>query len=270
MIDLHVHTGYCQHGDDSTIKEYKKVADERGIKVFGFSEHLPLPKDFEDPTGNCAIEHSDLPRYVEDVRKEGVLLGIEVDFLPRHLDDTMSILKNIEFNYIIGSVHFLDGWCFDYSDEEFSRGLKEYFDGDVYKCIETYFNTLQELVKLDFIDIVGHFDLIKKFNANSKYFYDDDPKYIAKVKETLQVIKEKNIIVEINTAGFDKAVGEQYPSKKILKLCYDLEIPISLGSDAHAPEQVGRYFDRAITMLKEIGYDKIWYAKDKTKISLPI
>ena len=122
---------------------------------------------------------------------------------------------------------------------------------------------MQGLIKLDVIDIVGHIDLIKKFNKDGRYFSEENPVYMKKVKETLELAKERDLLIEVNTAGIDKMVGDIYPSRAILEMCYDLGMKLTLGSDAHAPEQVGRYFGNALVRIKDIGYKEIYYIKGR-------
>jgi histidinol-phosphatase (PHP family) len=111
-------------------------------------------------------------------------------------------------------------------------------------------------------DIVSHFDLPKKYNK-----HPEDPELIADyIDKTLELIKKKNLTIEINTSGWRKEVKEQYPSKEIIKKMYDLDIPILLGSDAHQPEEVGYRFKVALNLVQEMGYNQLAYF-DKRKRS---
>lgn len=266
MIDIHCHSKHCPHARGG-IEEYVNVAfGTRGIRIIGFSEHFPLPKGFIDPAGDSAMKPESLEEYLNDIRvlkNPNVLAGIEVDFIPEYAKDIIKRLQKERFDYIIGSIHFIDGWGFDFSEEVFKEGLKKNFNGNIEKCISSYFSLLQDLIKLDIIDIVGHIDLIKKFNKDNRYFSEENPIYIKKVEETLELVKEKDLIIEVNTAGIDKTVGDIYPSRAILEMCHDIGIKLTLGSDAHKPEQVGRYFDSAITRIKDAGYKEIYYKKNR-------
>jgi len=264
MVDIHSHSRHCPHAEGEIAKYVHTAFVVRNLKVFGFSEHFPLPDGFADPFGDSAMKPDALKEYLSEIRALGnpnVLTGMEIDFLPEYKEDIVGRLGGLQLDYVIGSIHFIMGWGFDYSEEEFEEGLEKYFDGDIEECVIIYFDLLRQLIALGIIDIVGHIDLIKKFNKDARYFSEDNPVYREIVEETLRLVREKGLLVEVNTAGIDKAVGKMYPSRAILKRCYELGIGLTLGSDAHKPERVGRYFDGAIALIKDIGYTKLHYAK---------
>jgi len=118
------------------------------------------------------------------------------------------------------------------------------------------------MIKCNKFDIVGHLDLIKVF----KFLPKKDIKTIA--KETILQIKKSNMVVEINSAGYRKPIGEQYPSKELLELCYELDIPITFSSDAHSVDQVGLNYNKASTLAREIGYTKCTYFQEREKIEV--
>ena len=103
------------------------------------------------------------------------------------------------------------------------------------------------MLEYDYFDILCHFDLIKKFNRRASISFDK------KIDDILSVVKAKNLGVEINTSGYDHKVKEPYPSQDIIDACIEKEIRLTLASDAHHPEEVGRHFDRAIPLLIAAG-----------------
>ena len=251
IIDLHNHTKLCNHakGDE---EEYIQRAIALGSAFFGFSDHAPM--DF-DP--KYRMQFSQMSLYENKILqlqqkykdKIEILLGYEVDYLKNHIDQRVLDAK---VDYLIGSVHFLNKWGFD--NPEF---IKEYELKNIDEIWEQYFATITEMVKSNLFNIVGHLDLIKIF----KFMPTKNVVDIA--KDTLLAIKNSNMVLEINTAGYRKPIGEPYPSYELIKEAYKLGIPITFGSDAHEPTQVGLFSDEIVKMAKDIGYKECAYFKQK-------
>ncbi|RXJ80285.1 histidinol-phosphatase HisJ [Arcobacter sp. F2176] len=245
-VDLHNHTTLCNHAT-GTMEEYVKKAIELGIDEFGFSEHAPM--DFDE---EYRLNISQKDYYENEVKKLQdkykkqikILLAYEVDFMQniKMLDEIL----NAKVDYLIGSVHFLDGWGFD--NPEF---IGKYENNDIDKIWQDYFDTVQALAKSKYFDIVGHIDLIKIF----KYLPKKDIKTIA--KDALKEIKKSNMAIEVNAAGLRKPIKEIYPSKDILELVYELDIPITLSSDAHSVDQIGFKYEEVISYVKSFGFTKV-------------
>ena len=253
IVDLHNHTPLCNHAEGS-IEEYIEAAIQCGTKIFGFSDHAPMDFDPE-----YRMEFEDMQEYETKVKeakenykgKIEILLGYEVDYLPGHMDERV---LHADVDYLIGSVHFIDEWGFD--NPEFI-GRYEHEDIDV--IWQKYFDTIEAMAKTKLFDIVGHLDLIKIF----KFMPKKSIKEIA--KSALVAIKENDMVLEINVAGYRKPVAEAYPSQELLEEAFRLGIDITLSSDAHKPEQVGLYNEEVITMAKAIGYTKCAYFSKREK-----
>jgi len=243
-IDLHNHTTRCNHAV-GTVDEYIQRAIELGIDIYGFSEHAPM--DFDE---KYRLPFSDMQAYTNDIvtaKKKykdsiEILLGYEVDYLPGHMDERV---LNADVDYLIGSVHFIDKWGFD--NPEFLNGWKE---KDIDEIWRAYFESTEAMARSGKFDIVGHLDLIKVF----KFMPKTDTRILA--RDALQAIKRSNMVLELNTAGLRKPVGELYPSRALLEAAYELNIPITFSSDAHAVEQIGAGYDLATTLARDIGYTK--------------
>jgi len=256
-IDLHNHTTRCNHAE-GTVDEYIQRAIELGIDIYGFSEHAPM--DF-DPKYRLAFEEMDAyvadiltakKRYKNDIE---ILLGYEVDWLQGHMDTRV---MNADVDYLIGSVHFIDKWSFD--NPEFIGGWK---NKNIDEIWQAYFEATEAMAKSAKFDIVGHLDLIKVF----KFMPKQDVRLLA--KNVLQAIKKSNMVMEINTSGLRKPVGEMYPSRALLEEAYALEIPITFSSDAHAVEQIGAGYELATSLAKDIGYTQAvtFIGRDKQLIT---
>jgi histidinol-phosphatase (PHP family) len=251
--DLHNHTTLCNHAQ-GTIEEYVQKAIELGIDFYGFSEHAPM-KNFEDGY-RLVIEKKDFyESSILEIKKRyenqiDILLGYEVDFIEG--DYLLDEVINSKVDYLIGSVHYLGKWGFD--NPEF---IAEYKNRDINKIWEEYFYALKLLAKSGKFDIVGHLDLIKVFN----FLPTKDIKILA--KDAMSEIKKSNMVIEINAAGLRKPVKEQYPSKNLLELAFELDIPITFSSDAHSVEQIGFKYDEVTTLAQKIGYKQCAIFKNR-------
>ncbi|MCL6472804.1 MAG: histidinol-phosphatase HisJ [Firmicutes bacterium] len=249
MIDYHIHTKRCGHAQGE-MADYVRHARTLSLEEIGFADHLPLLFK-QDPTLTMSLEELDeYIQAVEQIKNEfpDILIksGIEADYLPGFEENTSRILKSYNFDFVIGSVHFIDGWGFDDS-----RYIDGYKDWDLFELYARYFDLVAEAASTGLFDIIGHLDLIKKYN------FRPESDIAPLVEKALSAIKEAGVAVEINTAGLRKPVGEVYPSLDIIKLCFKANIPITFGSDAHRPEEVGKDFDIALAYAKEAGYDRV-------------
>ena len=242
IVDLHNHTTLCNHAEGE-ISEYVEKAVQNGTRYFGFSEHAPM--DF-DPEYRVSFEQ--MKTYESEVLKAKdtykdkieILLGYEVDYLKGYMDERV---LNADVDYLIGSVHFIDEWGFD--NPEF---IGRYKNEDIDEIWQKYFDAIKDMADSRLFDIVGHLDLIKVF----KFLPKKDICEIA--KDALVAIKNADMVLEVNMAGYRKPIGEPYPSLSLLQQAYELEIPITFASDAHKPEQVGLYSDEIVKMAKSVGY----------------
>ncbi|MGB5866387.1 MAG: histidinol-phosphatase HisJ [Arcobacteraceae bacterium] len=260
-VDLHNHTILCNHATGTT-QEYIEKAIELGIDVYGFSEHAPMHFDeyYRLDLKDKAFYENDVKSLKEKYKKDiNILLGYEVDYLPG--DYILKEVIDSKVDYLIGSVHFLSQngsqWGFD--NPEF---IGEYKNKNIDIIWEDYFEAIKNMAKTSQFDIVGHLDLIKVFNFLPK----KEIKSIA--LEALQAIKKSNMTVEINAAGYRKPVAQQYPSRELLELCFELDIDITFSSDAHSVDQVGYNYDAATKLAKEIGYTQAVYFQEREKIKI--
>ncbi len=256
-VDLHNHTTLCNHAT-GTIDEYLLRAIELGIDVYGFSDHAPMNYDpkyrmtFEEKASYEKMVLEAKEKYEDKIK---VLLAYEVDYLDGFISD--DVMKS-KVDYFIGSVHFLknknDMWGFD--NPEY---ISVYESKDIDTIWQEYFDAIEAMAKLGIFDVVGHLDLIKVF----KFLPKKDVRLIA--QNALKAIKKSNMVLEINPAGLRKPVEEQYPSKELLELAFELEIPITFGSDAHSVTQVGYKYEEVTSFTKGIGYEKCIYFDNRDR-----
>lgn len=257
MIDLHVHTWRCRHGE-GTASEYVGEAAARGVSVVAFTEHLPLPATLADRVPGAegyAMPLEELDEYVAEVgaaaragREAGVevLLGVEIDAVPEGFDHAARLLSRLPLDIVLGSVHFIDDWAFDDPDR-----IKRYEDWSLSDLWERYFTDLIGAARSGLADVIAHADLVKKFCGRPAepvgHLYAAAGAAIA----------EAGVAVELNTAGLRKPCREVYPSQEFLNELRRAGVPVTIGSDAHRPAEVGADSDTAVRMLAEAGYDSV-------------
>jgi len=243
-IDLHNHTTRCNHAKGS-MDAYIEQAIKLEIDIYGFSEHAPMNFD-----SYYRLNFNQMNDYENDVLtlKEKynndikILLGYEVDYLKGYMDER--VLKS-KVDYLIGSVHFIGKWGFD--NPEFKD---EYKKREIDQIWQEYFDAIEVMAKTGYFNIVGHLDLIKIF----KFMPKRDIRFIA--QNALKAIKKSNMVIELNSAGLRKPIKEIYPSPLLLEMAYELDIPITFSSDAHAIGQIGFKYNEVIELAKKVGYSK--------------
>lgn len=249
IADYHIHTILCGHAVGELL-EYAEAALEAGLEEIGFADHAPFVH-YEDPGITMSIKQlSEYYRITEDVRKKysnclRIKIGIEADYIPGYERKTKAILEDYPYDYVIGSVHFIKDWGFD-NPEEFEK----WDEKDVDQVYRDYYALLRQSAQSGMYDIMGHVDLVKKFGHRATQEFTDE------IRKTAQVFKECGVAVEINTSGLRKPVKEMYPSLSNLKIYADAGVPLTFGSDAHDPKDVGRNFEEAMTMAREAGYSE--------------
>jgi histidinol-phosphatase (PHP family) len=194
-----------------------------------------------------------LPEYVQQVQAlQGqfsgirIKLGIEADYYsPSEEAATRALLAQYPFDYVYGSVHFLDDWAFDDPER-----IAEWDSQNIDTVYEQYFQRVQQAIRSELFDVVGHLDLVKKFGHRPTYDLKEP------VEQIIKACQETGMAIEVNTAGLRKPVKEIYPSLDILRLIQQHDVPIVLGSDAHAPHEVAYDFDYARTVLHHCGLTK--------------
>ncbi len=248
-IDYHAHTPLCRHAEGRP-EDYLARAVERGLDEFGMSDHSPMPPHY-DP--DWRMERAQLGEYIDGVERArakfpglSVKLGLEGDFHPGTEDYQREVIAAHPWDYVIGSVHYLGDWAFD------NAKYASRFEGaDLRTIWARYFGLVADLARLRIFDIVGHVDLVKKFGHRPEGPVDD------LVRPALREIKAAGMAMEINTSGLRRPCREIYPSRRIVELAFELGIPVTLGSDAHRPEEVGAGFDEAAALLASVGYRSI-------------
>ncbi len=263
LTDYHLHlrpddlsASVRDHFTEDNVARYRATADERGIAELGVSEHVyrfeqaltvwrhPLWLQFAT---------DDLDAYCAFIRERTDLrLGIEADFVSGSEDRMANLLDGRDFDYVLGSVHFLRDRSIDMDDHSvWDRGERpeEIWRG--------YFQTLAEAARSGLFDILAHPDLVKVWGPT----HPDRPLPEGDLRRyyepAIEAIAETQIAVEVSTAGLRKRARELYPARAFLEMCVDAGAPIALSSDAHRPEDVGADYPQALELLEDVGIGEL-------------
>jgi histidinol-phosphatase (PHP family) len=230
-------------------ERYRAVAEERGISELGVSEHVyrftaaldvwrhPLWREFA---------HDDIDEYCAFVREQTDLrLGIEADFIPGGEDRMANLLQAHDFDYVVGSVHFLGDDALDTDDYGVwtsGRSPEEIW--------RSYFHTLGDAARSGLFDILAHPDLVKVWGRDRPLPEGDLRRYY---ELAMDGIVESGIAIEVSTAGLRKRAREIYPAPAFLEMCLEAGAPVALSSDAHRPGDVGADYEQALELLERLG-----------------
>jgi histidinol-phosphatase (PHP family) len=235
-------------------------AQALNMTSLGISSHAPLPFDCK-----WCMKKESLDAYLKDIdnaRGEyagiGIYKGLEVDFIP-------GVISPADFrhqlDYTIGSIHFVDQfpdgrrWEIDGLHTFFLEGLEAIFQNNIQAAVTRYLVLTRDMIQTTPPDVVGHLDKIKIQNAGDKFFKESDAWYREEINNTLDVIAKTGVILEVNTRGiYQKKSATTYPGPWVLELAFQKNIPVTLSSDAHHPDDLVNLFTEAATLLHDIGY----------------
>ena len=293
-FNLHTHSIYSD--GKSQPREIVEEAVRQGLTTLGFSEHSPLPFD-----NDFSVKEADMPKYVAEIAqlkaefkgKIDIYCGLEADYLTGVSEPFAVTKEKYHLDYLIGGVHlvvnpalrqaqgpektkvvepvetptqtinpdeiwFIDGPKWEVYDE----GLQKFFDGDIRRAVRRFFDQSNEMIENEPFDIIAHFDKIKMHNRD-RYFHEDEPWYRKLALETLDLIREKGLIMEINTRGiYKKRYNGFYPSPWLMEEACKMHIPAIISADAHHFSEITLEFEAAENALKKAGYRSVVNFKD--------
>ncbi|NLU50626.1 MAG: histidinol-phosphatase HisJ family protein [Syntrophomonadaceae bacterium] len=238
LVDYHIHA--LAHGEFEYTREWIErflaQAVERRVQQVGFAEHEEFAPRIVLPALRQA--HSG------DYQGLRVRIGLEIDYKPGRELEIQEIIEGRAYDFIIGSIHYIDEWAFDHPD--YRDGFD---DQDIDKLYEKYYILVAQAVNTGLFDIIGHLDLIKIWGHRALHKAEEDF-----ILPLLKELRRSGVVVEVNTSGLRKPVGEIYPSEKLLEVLFNANIPITFGSDAHHPDDVGRDMMYALQAARRAGY----------------
>jgi len=247
--DYHMHTPLCHHATGEPV-DYAACALEHGLTEIGFSDHSPMERDdFDD----WRMRFDQLGTYVGKVREAQrqfpqltIKLALEVDYIPGHENWIRTLAGRHPWDYFIGSVHYIaESW-----DLDNPKKLSKWKERETFEVWSAYFARLSAAAASGLFQIIGHADLAKKF-----CFYPKED-CTELFKDFVASARKTNTAIELNTAGLRKDCREIYPSRRILEMAFEAGVPITFGSDAHAPGEVGADFQQAVELARSVGYKR--------------
>ena len=260
-FNLHTHSTYSD--GKSPMEETVAEAISQGMHTLGFSDHSSVP--FESRVSIPMDKNEEYVNHLKELKIKykdhiDILSSMEMEFIPGIVVDFQKTKRDFSLDYLIGSVHLVGKspdtlWFIDgKSIEPYDEGLKKYFGGDIKKGVRAYFDQENEMIETEKFDIIGHFDKVK-MNARGRYFQEDEKWYRDMVLETLDLIKQHDLIVEINTRGlYKQRYNGFYPSEWLLPRMKEMNIPVVISSDAHQYWELTYFFQEAEEALKAVGY----------------
>ncbi len=252
IVDYHMHlrNGREEIAHDTwSVEPFVEAARTARVDEIGFTEHAYYFRQTRSlwtvlyQTERCVYDVESYVDAIAQARDRGlpVKLGLEVDYVPGCEDETRELLAPHPWDYLLGSIHFIDGLGVD--------GEPRLLDAvGVDEAWRRYFEMLARAASSRLFDSLSHPDLVKIFGERAQSF-DYAP--------VADAIAESGVAVEVSTAGLRKPVHELYPHPDFLAACRERGVPVTLGSDAHSPDVVGRDFDCARELLRSAGYETV-------------
>lgn len=261
--NLHTHSNFSD--GKSEMEEMVLDAISKNLKVIGITDHSPMP--FEN---RVSLKKERINDYIAEVKRLkdkykdqiNVRLGMEMEYIPGMSEDFQSVRENLGLEYLIGSVHLVekDGalWFIDGAKiEPYDEGLDKIFHGDIKAGVKRFFEQSNMMIENEKFEIIGHFDKIK-MNNKGRYFQESDKWYRDLLFETLDLIKQKNLIVEVNTRGMYKGRYDGfYPSEWLFPFLKEMRIPVIISSDGHLAGEVSGCFEQADKALSGAGIETV-------------
>jgi len=269
-VSLHGgHSGeFCDHAT-GTLREVLDAAIAAGFSTYGVSEHVPRMGErylYENEIElGWTVEKivGDFERYgeavfqlaVEYADRLTVLRGFEIEVVPHnsYVELMTSYRKRFKFDYMVGSVHYIDDISIDGLPKDFERVLETH--GGLEPLTIRYYESVAEMVRALKPEVVGHLDLIRK--NGHLYGAVDTPAIRDAAQATLEAVRDHGGILDLNTAGWRKGLDSPYPAPWLVQRAHEMGVPFCFGDDSHGPDTVGAGIDDARRYLLENGVETV-------------
>lgn len=250
--DIHTHTNYSD-GKFSP-REMLSAAIEKGLDAYGFSDHAHMKI-----ASHWMMAGERTENYIKEINSLKTEFSGRIKVLCGIEHDIFSDIDLAPFDYVIGSVHYIkqgDEFCpVDSTKEEVFRAVKTYFGGNPYAYCKEYYSLLARHAENPEVDVVGHFDLVEKFNDDGSVFDRSSPEYKKIAVSAMEKLNDAGKIFEINTgAMFRVGRSVPYPSEYLLRALSEMHGRIVFSSDAHSTDAIAFAFDRASALAEKCGF----------------
>ena len=265
LVDYHTHHYRCGHATGQ-MDDYVEAALAANLSEIGLSDHSPIYHLGDDPHPRpaTAMSQAELPHYIQEMQhvrdrylhRITVRLGVESDYVLGWDEHYRRLWQQYPLDYVIASVHWLGQWSIFSDDLPPGRTAT-----DVY---EEYLRTTQAAARSGAYDIIGHLDCLKTRG------YIPTMAITPLLEETVRVLAASNVAIDLNTSGWRKEIKDCYPRAELLACCCHYGVPVTLGSDAHSPTDVGYRFADTVGLLQEVGYREIATFSQRQRRMIPL
>lgn len=263
------HSGqFCDHATD-TLEEIVKQYIALDFSWVGITEHTPaISEELLDPgqrklgltpgslRASFASYMIECKRLQQKYREKlTIFSAMEIETYSGYQEFVPELLEQFQPDYMVGSVHFVDDISIDYSSKSYSQAVKQL--GGIENLYCRYFDQQYEMLQLFKPSVVGHFDLIRIFDKDYKTRLEL-PEVTKRIDRNLVVIKENNLIMDLNLRSLAKGATEPYISRSILERARNMDIAVVPGDDSHGVSSVGNFMEIGISLLQELGFQTDW------------
>lgn len=262
-VSYHNHTRWSD--GSCSIREQIEAAKTLGLDEIGISDHYVLAPDGKPVEWSMPVDR--LGEYVAEVREaaesaEGVTvrLGVEADFFPETVETLRARLALHPFDYVIGSVHYVDSFPIDGHARDWEALSADAVD----EKWRLYWTRIRQMAESSVFDFAAHLDLPKKFG------FRPTVDLTAEWNAALDALAAANMAIEINTAGWSLPAKEAYPSLEILRAARRRDIPLLINADAHTPRILTRGFEEARALAREAGYTALVRYEQRRRYPIPL
>ena len=255
LANAHTHTTFCD--GKNTVEEMTLAAIDRGFVALGFSIHGWTPYDM---IPGLSLEREAL--YRAEVRRVREKYADKIEILLGAERDASFAREFSGYEYLIDSTHWIfvgdRKLCIDYEEETMRKNVAEVFDGDYYAYCRAYFETETELARRSDALFLGHIDLVRKYNANNRYFDESNPRYLEPALACAEVAARRGLPVEMNTGAIGRGYRDDpYPSLPLLMRIHECKGEIIINSDAHSTDKLDVGFDLCLKLARQAGFDHV-------------
>ena len=253
--NIHSHTTFVD--GRNTAEEMVQAALSLGFHTLGFSEHGHA--DYDD----CSMSPAQEPLYRAEVRRLRAKYADRIHILLGYEHDWLSPADFSEYEYAIESVHYLSAGgeylCVDNTRDILLDGARRHFGGDMYRLCRAYFDTVCRSIEGTDAQVLGHIELVMKFNEARDLFDDADPRYLGCALEAADAAADSGKLVEINTGAIARGYRTQpYPGPAILRRLAERSARIILSSDCHDSRYLDCGFSDAAALARACGFKTAW------------
>lgn len=272
MISQNLHMHSTWDDGSCSVEEMILASKAAGLASVGLSVHCPMP--FEN-SWECPKER--IPDYIAEVRAlQAKYAGVIDVYLGVEWDATAQDLDLSPYDYVIGSVHEIPvpgggTRSADANPQTTQAYIRDCFDGDADAAAEAYFGELDKVAQKKEAAIVGHFDLLTKFDETHHFFDENSTRYRAAARKAMESLVKAGKIFEVNTGAISRGYRTMpYPSAQWLKLLHEMGSRVTVSADAHHTSGVTCAFDLAEQMIRDAGFTEIWILRGSEFVPIQI